>query len=245
MAGRGDGITMSPATVQRMLTEMVLKPPRVRSWLTRPDPECEPTMDEIVKLELAPPRHSRRLGRDKKTSSQALERCYPRLPRRPGQLERRAFESIRHGVVDLCAAFDVRTGQVCGPCSTHPSPVEWRHLRRGLRARAPDRRWHLMLDHASDHPQPAVLAWCAAQRPKITRHWVPDHGSWRNQVESWGSILSRTGLRRARVGSPRKLRSVLHGLIDTWNAHFAHPFQGTYTGKPLAGSPQQFDLAAA
>jgi hypothetical protein len=64
-------------------------------------------------------------------------------------------------------------------------------------------------------------------------------------VEIWFSILSRTCLRRASVGSPRELRDVIHRLIDTWNAHFAHALQWTYTGKPLAVAHQQFDLTAA
>jgi hypothetical protein len=33
--------------------------------------------------------------------------------------------------------------------------------------------------------------------------------------------------------------------METWNAHFAHPFQWTYTGKPLAVSHHQLDPAAA
>jgi transposase len=245
MAGRGEVIMMSPATVQRILTEIVLKPHRVRYWLTRTDPEFERKMDEIVNLYLAPPRNSRLLCIDEKTGIQALERRYPTLPVRPGQIERREFEYVRHGVVDLFAAFDVRTGQVFGQCYKHHSDVELRHFLRGLRARDPARRWHLILDNASYHTKAEVLAWCATQRPKITLHWLPYHGSWLNQVEIWFSILSRKCLRRACVGSTRELRSVIHDFIDTWNAHFAHPFQWTYTGKPLAVSPQQFDLTAA
>jgi transposase len=245
MAGRGEVITMSPATVQRILTEMVLKPHRVCYWLTRTDPEFERKMDEIVNLYLAPPRNSRLLCIDEKTGIQALERRYPTLPMRPGQIERREFEYIRHGVVDLFAAFDVRTGQVFGQCYKHHSNVELRHFLRGLRARDPAKRWHLILDNASYHTKPEVLEWCAAQRPNITLHWLPYHGSWLNQVEIWFSILSRKCLRRASVSSTRELRSVIHCFIDTWNAHFAHPFQWTYTGKPLAVSHQQFDLTAA
>jgi transposase len=245
MAGRGEVITMSPATVQRILTEMVLKPHRVRYWLTRTDPEFERKMDEIVNLYLAPPRNSRLLCIDEKTGIQALERRYPTLPMCPGQIERREFEYIRHGVVDLFAAFDVRTGQVFGQCYKHHSNVELRHFLRGLRARDPAKRWHLILDNASYHTKPEVLEWRAAQRPNITLHWLPYHGSWLNQVEIWFSILSRKCLRRASVSSTRELRSVIHCFIDTWNAHFAHPFQWTYTGKPLAVSHQQFDLTAA
>lgn len=224
---------------------MVLKPPRVRYWLTRTDPAFERQMDEIVKLSLAPPRNSRLLGRDEKTGLQAWERRYPTLPMCPGQIERREFASMRPGVVALFAACDGRTGQVFGPCDKHHSHVEWRHFLRGLRARDPAKRWPLILDHASYHTTPAVLAWCAAQRPNRTRHWLPYHGAWLNQVDSWCSSLSRQCLRRASVSSTREWRSVIHGFMDTWHAHFAHPCQWTYTGKPLAVSPQQFDLTAA
>jgi hypothetical protein len=116
MAGRGDVITMSPATVQRLLTAMLLKPHRVRYWRTRTDPEFERKMDEIVNLSLAPPRHRRLRWRDEKTGIPALARRDPRVPMCPGQLARREFESIRHGVVDLFAAFDVRTGPSFGQC---------------------------------------------------------------------------------------------------------------------------------
>jgi transposase len=245
VAGRGEIITMSPATVQRILAEMVLQPHRFRYWLTRTDPEFERKMEEIVNLYLDPPRNSRLLCVDEKTGIQALERLYPTLPLRPGQIERREFEYIRHGVVDLMAAFDVRTGQVFGQCYRQHTNLEFRHFLRTLRARDPDRRWHLILDNASYHTKHEVLEWCAAQRPKITLHWLPYHGSWLNQVEIWFSILSRKCLRRASVGSPTGLRSVIHRFIDTWNGYFAHPFAWTYTGKPLTVSPQQFDLSAA
>jgi transposase len=244
VAGRGAVIAMSPATVQRIVAEMVLKPHRVRDWLTRTDPEFERKMDEIVKLYLAPPRNSRRLCIDEKTGIQALERRYPTVPRRPGQIERREFEYIRHRVVDLFAAFDVRTGQVFGQCYKHHSNVEFRHFLHGLRAYDPDRRGHLILDNASYHSKPEGLEWCAVQRPTITLHGLPSPGSWLNQVESWFSILSRKCLRRASVGSTREWRDVLHRFMDTWNAPFAHPRQWTYTGKPLVVSHQQFDLAA-
>jgi hypothetical protein len=92
VAGRGAIMTISPATVQRILEEMVLKPHRVRYWLTRTDPEFEQKMEEIVTLYVDPPRNSRLLCLDEQTGMQALERLYPTLPGRPGQIERREFE---------------------------------------------------------------------------------------------------------------------------------------------------------
>lgn len=116
MAGRGEVISMSPATGQRLLTAMLLKPHRVRYGRTRTDPEFERKMDEIVHLALAPPRHRRLRCIDEKPGIPAVDRRYPRVPMCPGQLARREFASIRHGVVDLCAAFEGRTGPSVGPC---------------------------------------------------------------------------------------------------------------------------------
>jgi transposase len=242
LAGRGEIVTISPATVQRMLAELVLQPHRFRYWLTRTDPEFERKMEEIVRLYVDPPRRSRLLCLDEKTGIQALERLYPTLPMRPGQIERQEFEYQRHGVVDLFAALDVHTGEVFAQCYRQHTNREFRHFLRALRARDPESRWHLILDNAGYHTKQEVLDWCAAQRPQITLHWLPYHGSWLNQVEIWFSILTRKCLRRASVASTRQLRHLLHRFLETWNRHFAHPFKWTYTGKPLAVSQEQFDL---
>jgi transposase len=243
--GRGESLTMSPATVQRIVAELVLNPHRLRYFLTRTDPQCEEQMAEIVTLYLAPPRNSRVRCRDEKTSLQALARWHPRLPVRPGLVERQECEYVRHGVVALFAAFAVGTGAVFAQCYQRHTTREFRHFLRALRARDPDSRWPLIMDNASYPKKPAVLDWCAAQRPKITLHWLPAPGSWLNQVAIWFSILSRKCLRRASVRSTHDLRALIPRFIKTWNTPFAHPFEWTYTGKPLAVSPQHHELLAA
>jgi transposase len=245
VAGRGEILTLSPSTVQRILAELVLKPHRVRYFLTRTDPQFEEKMAEIVELYLHPPRGCRILCLDEKTHLQALERLYPTLPLRPGLVERQEFEYIRHGTVDLFAAFDVGTGEVFAQCYHRHTNLEFRHFLRARRPRDPDSCWHLIVDNAGYHKKQAVLDWCAAQRPKVTLHWLPTHGSWLNQVEIWFSILSRKCLRRASVRSTHDLRDLIHRFIKTWNTHFAHPFEWTYTGKPLAVAPQHYELLAA
>jgi transposase len=245
VTGRGEILTMSPATVQRILAELVLKPHRVRYVLTRTDPLFEEKRAEIIDLYGHPPRHCRVLCLDAKTHIQALERLHPTLPLRPGLVERQEVEYIRHGTVDLFAAFDVGTEKVFAQCYQRHTNLEFRHFLRALRARDPDSRWHLIVDNAGYHKHQAVLDWCAAQRPKVTPHWLPTPGSWLNQVEIGFSILSRKCLRRASVRSTQDLRDLLQRFIKTWNTHFAHPSEWTYTGKPLAVAPQHYELLAA
>jgi transposase len=245
VAGRGEIVTMSPAPVQRILTALILKPQRGRSFLTRTDPVFEEQRAEIIELSRHPPRHCRVRCLDEKTPLQALERWHPTLPLRPGLVERQEFEYLRQGTVDLFAAFEVGTGQGFAQCSQRHTNLEFRHFLRAWRARDPDSRWPLIMDNAGYHKKQAVLDWCAAQRPKVTLHWVPTQGSWLNQVEIWFSLLSRKCLRRASGCSTPDLRTLIHRFLKTWNTHFAPPFEGTYTGKPLAVAPQHYELLAA
>ena len=228
VAGRGEILTMSPSTVQRILAELVLKPHRLRYFLTRTDPLFEEKMAEIVDLYLHPPRGCRVLCLDEKTHIQALERLHPTLPLRPGLVERQEFEYLRHGTVDLFAAFEVGTGEVFAQCYPRHTNLEFRHFLRALRARDPDRRWHLSVDNASYHKKQAVLDWCAAQRPQVTLHWLPAHGSWLNQVELWFAKIERDLIARGIFTSVPDLRKKLLQYITLHNKT-AQPFEWTYT----------------
>jgi transposase len=245
VAGRGAILTLSPATGQRIWAPWVLNPHRLRYCLTRTDPLFAEKRAEIVDRYLPPPRHRCVLCLAEKTGIPALERLYPTLPLRPGLGERQEFAYMRHGTVKLLAAFEVGTGKVFAQCYQRHTHLEFRHFLRALRARDPDRRWQLILDNASSHKTQAVRDWCAAQRPQVTLPWLPAPGSWLNPVEIWFSLLSRKGLRRASVRSTQDLRDLIQRFLKTWNTHFAHPFEWTYTGKPLAIAPQHYELLAA
>ena len=112
VAGRGEILTRSPATVQRILAALVLTPQRLRYCWTRTAPRFEEKRAAIGALYLHPPRHRRVLGLDEKTGIPALERLPPTLPLRPGLVERQEFAYRRHGTVTLFAALDGGTGAV-------------------------------------------------------------------------------------------------------------------------------------
>ena len=54
---------------------------------------------------------------DEMTGVQALERKHPGLPLRPGKIERREFEYIRHGTRSFILNLDVARGRVVSPSS--------------------------------------------------------------------------------------------------------------------------------
>ena len=49
---------------------------------------------------------------DEMTGVQALERKHEGLPLRPGKVERREFEYIRHGTQSFIVNFEVATGEI-------------------------------------------------------------------------------------------------------------------------------------
>ena len=67
---------------------------------------------DIVGLYLSPPERALVLCVDEKSQIQALDRSRPLLPMRPGQVERRTHDYMRHGTTTLFAALDIATGKV-------------------------------------------------------------------------------------------------------------------------------------
>lgn len=69
---------------------------------------------------------------------------------------------------------------------------------------------------------------------RIRFSYTPRHCSWLNQVEIWFGVLSRKALRGASFASTDALRVRMEEFIKYHNECLAHPYEWTYTGKPLA-----------
>ena len=199
---------------------------------------------------------------DEMTGIQALERAAPTLPRRPGKVERREFEYIRHGTQRLIANVQVATGQVVSP-SLGPTRTEAdfaAHIAQTVAA-DPDAGDLFIVDQLNIHQSETLVRFVAEQcgitadlgvkeqygilrsmasraaflgdpRHRIQFVYLPRHTSWLNQVEIWFSILVRRLLKRASFTSPGELRARILAFISYFNQH-AKPFRWTYKGRPL------------
>jgi hypothetical protein len=117
---------MSRTTLWRVLDEADLPPHRCVSWLHSPAPAVDAKARDIGALSVHARRFSQQGRRvicvDEKTGMQMLQRPHPPPLAQPGKPEKRAQESIRHGVRVWRASLVVPTGQVrwhLGP--TRPS----------------------------------------------------------------------------------------------------------------------------
>jgi transposase len=200
---------------------------------------------------------------DEMTGIQALERIAPTQSMRPGRVERREFEYIRHGTQCLIGNFDVVTGEVIAP-TVQPTRTEEDfagHIKRTV-ATDPEATWIFVCDNLTTHCSESLVRYVAEScdieqslgkkgksgvlksvgtRKGFLREsghrirfvYVPKHTSWLNQIEIWFSILVRRVIKRGNFSSAADLREKILAFIDYFNRALAKPFKWTYTGRPL------------
>jgi transposase len=200
---------------------------------------------------------------DEMTGIQALERLHATKPVKPGFVERREFEYVRHGTQTLIANFEVATGRIISPTigDTRTEMDFAEHIKRSISAN-PEGEWIFVSDQLNTHKSETLVRFVAEQcniqidlgekgksgilksietrtafltcpSHRIRFVYTPKHASWLNQVEIWFSILVRKLLRRASFTSKENLAQRILTFIEYFNDTMAKPFKWTYKDRPL------------
>ena len=101
---------------------------------------------------------------DELSGVQALERLHPSLPMRPGQVERREFEYVRHGTATFLLSRDVATGEVIAPVAgqSRTEPDFLAHMQGVVATDPAALRWHIVADNLDIHCSETLVRWVAA-----------------------------------------------------------------------------------
>ena len=220
-------VGVSATTVLDTWREEGLKPHRTRGFKYSTDPELEAKVTDVIGLYLHPPEGALVLCVDEKSQIQALDRTQPLLPMKPGQVERRTHDYVRHGTATLFAAFDIATGTVTGRTYSRHRHEEFLRFLKVIAARYPRVEIHLVLDNYRTHKHPVVREWLADNQ-RFHLHFTPTSASWMNQVETWFSILHRKAIQRGVFRSVRALVATIQQFIAEWD-ETKHPFSWVKT----------------
>jgi transposase len=261
-----------PARGVAFLKGADLKPHRSLYWLNHQRDANPEAFDAQVKevcetYHEAPARYEQgvhTVSCDEKTGMQALERCHPTKPMKPGLIERWEYEYKRYGTLTLIANFEVATGQVIAPTlgATRTEDDFARHLRATVDS-DPQAQWIFVMDQLNIHKSESLVRLVAEKcefdidlgvkgqsgilksmetratflsdkSHRIRCMYTPKHTSWLNQIEIWFSILSRRLLKRGNFSSIEALQERVLAFIEYFNATLAKPFKWTYKGRPLS-----------
>jgi len=102
---------------------------------------------------------------DEFSGVQALERTHPGLPLRPGKVQRREYEYIRHGTQTFIVNLDVATGQIGTTSygSTRNEADFLNHIQRTVKADPSATKWHIVTDNLNIHQSEALVRYVAEE----------------------------------------------------------------------------------
>jgi transposase len=192
---------LSQTMVSRVWRAFALQPLRVQGFKLSKDPLfIEKPRDYIFGLYLNPPDRALVLCVDEQSQIQALDRCQPVLPMRPGQAERRAPDYLRHGTTNLFAALDFKAGTVIGQFHHRHRALELRKFLETIDQPVPaGLELHLIIDNYATHKTPAIKRWLL-RHPRFHLHLTPTGASYLKLVERSFAALTEKQLRR---GTPQ------------------------------------------
>lgn len=221
-------VGMSASSVYRVWRAFGLDPHKVEYFAISTDPHLVDKVHDVVGLYLDPPAGALVFSVDEKPGIQATERVAPVAPMTPGTPERRSYDYVRHGTIDLFAAFDTATGTVLSTLVPKHRAVEFREFLDLIDQQTdPALTVHLICDNLATHKAPVIHRWLLAH-PRFHLHFTPTYSSWLNEVERWFAELQRRQLERGVFCSIEQLRQALERWITVWNTD-PHPFIWTAT----------------
>jgi transposase len=219
-------VGVSPASVQRIWSELGLKPHLVERFKVSNDPRFEDKLVDVVGLYLNPPDKAIVLCMDEKSQVQALDRTQPSLPLKPGRAGTMTHDYKRNGTTTLFAALDVLTGNVIGKCFARHRHDEFLRFLRIIDTQVPRRlQIHMILDNYGTHTHPNVKAWLA-KHPRFHLHFTPTSSSWLNMVERFFAAITDKAIRR---GVFRSVDDLIAAIEEYLRVHNDHPVPFVWT----------------
>jgi transposase len=227
-----EGVYVSKAWVSKLWRDNGLKPWQQGTFKISKDPDFEDKVRDVVGLYLHPPEGEVVVSVDAKPGIQALNRTQPLLPIAFDKTEKRTYDYVRAGTIDMYASIDIRTGKVFTSLSpTHATPDFLRLMNKVVAAHR-GKKIHVVLDNATTHTSGDTKEWLKKQKGNVVFHFTPKGSSWVNQIEIWNGIITRKTIRRGTHSSVKLLAADIEAFTTNWNSDCA-PIKWTATADEI------------
>ncbi|WLP92605.1 IS630 family transposase [Gordonia sp. NB41Y] len=225
-------VGVSSSTVQRIWSDLDVKPHRVDTFKVSNDPRFEEKLIDVVGLYLNPPEKAIVLCMDEKSQIQALDRTQASLPMVAGRAGTMTHDYKRNGTTTLFAALDVLTGTVIGQCLSRHRHEEFITFLNTIDRQVPaGLQVHLILDNYATHKHPNVQKW-RKRHKRFHFHFTPTSSSWLNQVERWFRELTDKNIRRGIFPSVPELIASIESYMHAHNDN-PKPYIWTATAESI------------
>lgn len=232
---RGIAPSLSHSEVALLLRDAELQPHRARYWKTpTPDDNFRHRAAQVLwcyeRAQALAKRGEVVLCLDEKPNIQVLERRCPTRSMRPGHIERREFEYVRHGTVNFLVKLVVHSGQMRGWCLERNDGACLRAvLPQVLGDHRDARRIHLIWDNGSSHIAQETRHWLRGNAPSVRMLYTPAHASWLDQAELLLRAFAARYLQRGDWASRSEFIAHLNASWPEYNRLYAHPFTWSWT----------------
>ena len=231
--------SISARTVRRILHEVQLQPHRSRYWKTpRFDTQFKDRAEKVLWCYGNAPRLAEQgiwtVCIDESPNRQVLQRD-PIRRAIPGAIERREFEYIRRGTVNLLICLIVHTGQMELLIEPRKDAAHYIDSLKAFRQRhAGLRGVFLIQDNDSTHTARATAQYLAEEpgrwwRPRFT----PVHASWLNQAEILIGAFARRYIERHSWNDREAFIDHVTAAVPEYNARYAKPIEWTWTNAKM------------
>jgi hypothetical protein len=246
---RGVTAEISGTTIWRWLAADAIRPWCHRSCILPRDPDFEVKAGRVLDLyarvwegaALTPDEYV--ISADEKAQLQALARCHPGTPPRPGACRRVEHEYERRGTLAYLAAWDVHRARLFGRTEQTTGIAPFGRLVDQVMTAEPyasARRVFWIVDNGCSHRGTASVERLAAAYPNLVLVHLPIHASWLNQVEVYFSVVQRKALTPNDFASLEELAE----RLLAFQAHYegvAAPFDWRFTRDDLAALMGRLD----
>ena len=202
--------------LRQILRQRKIRWRHTKTWKDSTDPEFWAKYRRLRRLYAQRPQGGRRISVDEFGPLNLLPRYGMHYARTDHVDRLRATYSRNGGVRHMFGAYDLERDTLVGTFVTHKNRVTFLAFLQWVRGRYPGGEvLHVILDNATFHDRPEILAYAATHR--IRFYFTPTSASWLNRIECHFTALKKFTLDNTDYRTHEDMQAAIMHYLDWRN----------------------------